>query len=89
MTITLRPEQEAWLRNRVANGEFVSVEEAARRLLDERIAELENGEDENTHDLTWAKSYVDAGVAALDRGDVVSLEDYKAGVAALLGSIKG
>lgn len=62
---------------------FVSVEDAARRLLDERIAELENGEDE-THDLTWAKSYVDAGVAALDRGDVVSLEDYKARMAALL-----
>lgn len=39
MTITLKPEQEAWLKTRVASGDFASVEEAARQLIDERIAE--------------------------------------------------
>ena len=39
MTITLKPDQEAWLKSRVASGDFASVEEAARQLIDERIAE--------------------------------------------------
>jgi antitoxin ParD1/3/4 len=38
MTITLDPEQEAWLKSRVASGDFASVEEAARHLIDDRIA---------------------------------------------------
>lgn len=40
MHIVLTPGQEAWLRAHVASGDFGSVEEAARRLIDERIAEL-------------------------------------------------
>lgn len=40
MRIDLTPEQEAWLRAHVASGDFGSVEEAARRLIDDRIAEL-------------------------------------------------
>lgn len=40
MRIALTPEQEAWLKAHVASGDFGSVEEAARRLIDERIAEL-------------------------------------------------
>jgi len=39
MLITLTPEQEAWLKTRVATGDVASVEEAARRVIDERIAE--------------------------------------------------
>ena len=40
MTITLDPEQEEWLKARVARGDFASVEAAARQLIDERIAEF-------------------------------------------------
>jgi len=36
MTITLNPEQEAWLETRVPSGDFASVEAAARQLIDER-----------------------------------------------------
>jgi antitoxin ParD1/3/4 len=33
------PDQEAWYKTHVATGDFASVEEAARQLIDERIAE--------------------------------------------------
>ena len=69
MTITLHPDQEAWLEARVASGHFDSVEAAARQILSERIAELDNGEDEAPGYLDWAKPYVDEGLAALDRGE--------------------
>ncbi len=36
MTITLDPDQEEWLKTRVARGDFASVEAAARQLIDER-----------------------------------------------------
>lgn len=39
MPITLTAEQEAWFRAHVARGDFASIEEAARQLIDERIAE--------------------------------------------------
>lgn len=45
MAITLHPDQEAWLKTRVAD-EFTSIEAAARQLLGERIAELAKGEDD-------------------------------------------
>jgi antitoxin ParD1/3/4 len=50
MLITLTPEQEAWLKAYVANGDFASIEEAARQLIDERIAERAA---EETDDLAW------------------------------------
>ena len=39
MLISLTPEQEAWLKSRVVAGNFASVEEAVRRVINERIAE--------------------------------------------------
>jgi len=72
MHIDLTPEQESWIKARVASGDFASVEQAARRLIDERIAELEND------DMAWAKPMVDEGLAALESGDFISLEDHRA-----------
>ena len=86
MKITLDPDPEAWLRARVASGDFASVEAAARQLLGERIAELDKGEDPD--DIAWAKPYLDEGLAALDRGESVSLEEHKAHNAALLKSFE-
>jgi antitoxin ParD1/3/4 len=86
MLITLTPEQEAWCKIHVARGDFASVEEAARQLIDERIAAraAEEGDD-----LSWAKPYVDEARAAVARGEFVSLEEHKAHNAALLASLKG
>jgi len=52
MLITLTSEQQAWCESHVASGDFASVEEAARQLIDERIAERAA---EESDDLAWAK----------------------------------
>ena len=39
MLIALTPEQEAWLKTHVVAGDVASIEEAARRVIDERITE--------------------------------------------------
>ncbi len=85
MSITLTPEQEAWLNAHVASGDFPSVEEAARQLIDERIAERAT---EASDDLAWAKPFVEAARAAVARGEFVSLEEHKAFNAALLASLR-
>ncbi len=84
MNIDLNPEQEAWLRARVASGDFTSIDEAARQLIDERIVERELEED----DMAWAKPFVDEGLAALERGDVVSGEEYVRRMDGLLASLR-
>ncbi len=74
MSIVLTREQEAWLKARVERGDFVSVEDAARQLLDERIAERLA---EECDDFAWSKAYVDEARAAIARGDVISLDKHK------------
>jgi antitoxin ParD1/3/4 len=88
MAITLHPDQEAWLKSPVAGGDFASVEAAARQLIGERIDELAKGEDGASDDEAWMKPYIDEGLAALDRGAFVSLEEHKAHNAALLASLE-
>jgi antitoxin ParD1/3/4 len=85
MAITLTPDQEAWLKAHVAAGDFPSIEEAARQLIDERIVERELEKD----DLAWAKPLVEEGLAALERGEHISLEEHKARNAARLAALKG
>lgn len=86
MAISLTSEQQARLSAYVARGDFSSVEEAARQLIDERIAEraLEEGDG-----LAWAKSYVDEALEDVARGDVIGHEEYRARVSAKLAKIKG
>ena len=81
--ITLSADQEAGLAALVAAGDFASVEEAARALLDERLAERQIEDD----DMAWAKPYVDEGLAALERGDTITLEEHKARNAARLAAM--
>lgn len=85
MSISITPEQEAWLAAHVARGEFASIDEAARQLIDERITERMIEED----DLTWAKPLVDAARAGVARGEVMSLEEHKARMNALLATLTG
>ena len=68
-TIKLTAEQESWLTARVADGEFSSVEAAALRCLDDRIAE-------EADDLLWAKPLLDEAYADIARGDVLSLAEH-------------
>jgi antitoxin ParD1/3/4 len=86
MTITLTPEQQALLSTYVARGDFSSIEEAARQLIDERIAERAA---EERDDLAWAKPCVDEARIAVARGDVLTLDEHKARNAARLAAIKG
>ena len=44
-------------------------------LIDQRIAERDLAE---ADDMVWAKPYVDEGLAALERGEVITLEEHQA-----------
>jgi antitoxin ParD1/3/4 len=85
MTITLTREQQALLSTYVARGDFSSIEEAARQLIDERIAERAA---EESDDLAWAKPYVDAALADVARGDVITLDEHEARNDARLAAMK-
>ncbi len=78
MSITLTPKQESWIKAHVATGDFASVEEAARQLIDDRIAELAHDEGDEPDDMAWAKPLVDEARAAIARGDVLTLEEHRA-----------
>lgn len=85
MAITLTPEQEVWIKAHVAMGQFASFEEAARQLIDDRIAQLaEQAED----DMAWAKPFVDEAVGAVERGEVVTLEEHRQHNAELLATLR-
>jgi antitoxin ParD1/3/4 len=88
MSITLTPEQETWIKAHVATGDFPSVEEAARQLIDDRIAELAHDGDEHD-DMAWAKPLVDEARADVARGDVLTLEEHRARNAARLAALRG
>ena len=85
ITSILTPDQKAWLAAQVERGEFRSVDDAARQLIDERIAERMA---EARDDLAWAKPYVDAALADVARGRVLTREEHEARMAAVLTSAK-
>ena len=87
MTIDLTPEQHAWIQAHVARGDFSSVEEAARQLIDERIAE--RAAEEEIGDLAWARPYVDEALADVAEGKVLTREEHEARMDAILASIQG
>jgi antitoxin ParD1/3/4 len=88
MSITLTPEQETWIKAHVATGDFASVEEAARQLIDDRIAELAHDEGDEHDDMAWAKSLVDEARAAIARGDVLTLDEHRARNAARRAALR-
>jgi antitoxin ParD1/3/4 len=85
MAITLKPEQAAQLQALVARGEYATIEEAARQLIDERLRERLIEEND---DLSWAKPYVDEARASLARGEGMTLEEHKKRMAARLAALK-
>jgi antitoxin ParD1/3/4 len=85
MSITLTPDQEARLAMLVAAGDFATVEEAARALLDQKLADLES---DQTDDLGWAKPLVDEARTAVERGDVITLEEHRTRTRQLLAKLR-
>jgi len=75
MTVTLNPDQEARLKTHVARGDFASVEEAARQLIDEALVERALDESD---DMAWAKPYVDEALMEVERGEVITREEHEA-----------
>ena len=72
MTITLSPDQLAWIEARVARGDYSDVDEAVRDLLAagiEAYAEVEHD------DMAWAKPLVDEALAELARGEFTVIDD--------------
>lgn len=86
MTISLTPEQQTWIGTRVTRGDFASVEDAARQLIDERISERAAEEND---DMAWAKPHVDEALAEVSRGAVLTREEHEARMDALLASLRG
>lgn len=89
MAIVLTPQQHTWLADHVASGEFPTIEEAVRQLLDERIAEraAEEEEEEDEDDLAWAKPLVDEAIAQIERGEFMTLEEHEASIDAHLAAL--
>jgi antitoxin ParD1/3/4 len=69
MNVTLPPEQRAWLEARVAEGHFDSIDEALSAAVADLMAIYGN-------DLAWAKPFVEQARASVQRGDVMSGEEY-------------
>ena len=82
MTVTLFPEQLAWIEARVASGAYSDLDEAVRNLLAAGIAELADVEE----DLDWAKPSVDEALADIARGDFTLVDDTHAWIHSLFGS---
>ena len=61
--LTLTPEQEGWLQAHVAAGHFASIEEAAQRLIAERIAE--RVADTPGRQALWVEELSDAELEAI------------------------
>ena len=85
MLVSLTPGQQAWLDAHVARGDFASVEDAARRLIDERIAERAA---EEKDDLAWAMPDVNQALADVACGDVLSRDEHRTRNAARLTAFK-
>jgi antitoxin ParD1/3/4 len=85
MTISLTPDQHAWIAERVRCGTFASIEAAVSQLIDERIAEVEVEDD----DLLWAKPLVDQALEDVAANRVITLEEHRARNRLRLAALKG
>jgi Arc/MetJ-type ribon-helix-helix transcriptional regulator len=72
MQITLTPEQEAWFRSRVVTGAFASIEEAARQVIDERLAEDRRRNAERQREALLVGELSDADLDAIARTEMAA-----------------
>ncbi len=69
MKVALPPEQMKWLEAEVSAGHFNSIDDAMAAA----VAELMSARDD---DLAWAKPYVEKARASVERGDVMSGQEF-------------
>ena len=81
MNITLPREQQEWLEAQVKAGAYDSVEEAVASIVAEHMHL-------DIDDLSWAKPLVDEARTAADRGEVMTLEEYRTMMAERFGKIE-
>jgi antitoxin ParD1/3/4 len=70
MNIPLTSEQIAWLRAKVAAGQFTSVEEAAVVAINATMAS-------EADDMAWARPLVDEARATVARGELLTHDRFK------------
>ena len=80
MSITITPEQTAWLQAEVAGGRFASLDEAAQYMLDAQ-------RDIEADEAAWIKPLLDEAMADIDRGEGISFEEFEAHIAARLAKL--
>jgi antitoxin ParD1/3/4 len=85
MIIDLTPDQQAWIASHVERGDFPSMEQAARQLIEESIVVRATIE---ADDLAWAKPLVDDALAGVERGEVMTRAEHRARMDARLASLK-
>ena len=68
MTLTLTPDQVAWLEEQVRCGAFASVQDGVR----EAVARMMPPDGE---ELEWVRPYLDEARASVARGEVVEAKD--------------
>jgi hypothetical protein len=68
-TLTLAPEQEELLEAEVAAGRFASVEAAVPFAVDHFMPP-------DMSDLSWAKPYIEVARNQIERGEIVTLEEF-------------
>jgi Arc/MetJ-type ribon-helix-helix transcriptional regulator len=81
MNITLPPEQRDWLEARVAEGHFDSIDEALSAAVADLMAVYGD-------DMTSATPFVDQARASVERGNVLSGEEYFERLDARLESLR-
>jgi len=82
MTITLTAEQQKRLEVEVAAGKFASVEDAVRFAVDHLFAPVD------IEDLSWVKPYLDEAREQVARGEFVTHEEFKRGLADRIKSLR-
>jgi antitoxin ParD1/3/4 len=71
MNITLPREQQEWLEAQVKAGAYDSIDEAVASIVAEYMHL-------DVDDLAWAKPLVDEALASVERGQTMTLEEYRA-----------
>ena len=71
MNITLPREQQEWLEAQVKAGAYDSVDEALTSIVAEHMFL-------DIDDLSWAKPLVDEARASVERGEGMTLDEYRA-----------
>jgi Arc/MetJ-type ribon-helix-helix transcriptional regulator len=80
MAIAFTPEQPRWLEQAVDEGRFASVEDAVRVAVVTLMTEFDDTGDEDGDD-SWLKPSLDAAREAVERGEGMTLDAYRAHLA--------